>query len=415
MTPKGTPRDTGARLERAEIREWLESLDDVHRRHGAGETRRLLELLRDHAYRKGVQSGLAVTTPYVNTIPRSAEPRYPGDWPLERQIKSLVRWNAMAMVVRANRENAGLGGHISTYASCATLFEVGLQPFLSRPATGTGAATRSSSRDTPHRACMPAPSSKAGSLRSSSRISAASCAPGNGLSSYPHPWLMPEFWEFPTVSMGLGAHHAPSIRRASSATSDDRGLKDTDGNRSGASSATARCDEPERSARSRSPSREKLDNLIFVVNCNLQRLDGPVRGNGKIIQELESRLPRRGLECDQGHLGRRTGMRCSSATTTGLLRQAHERVRRRRISEVHRRGRRILRERLLRQVSPSCSSSSSISPTSSSASCAAAATIRGRSTPRTRRAVEHQGQPDRDPGQDRQGLRAGRSAAKAAT
>ena len=139
MTPEGTPRDTGARLERAEIREWLESLDDVHRRHGAGETRRLLELLRDHASRKGVQSGLAVTTPYVNTIPRSAEPRYPGDWPLERQIKSLVRWNAMAMVVRANRENAGLGGHISTYASCATLFEVAFNHFLrARDGDGRG-------------------------------------------------------------------------------------------------------------------------------------------------------------------------------------------------------------------------------------------------------------------------------------
>jgi pyruvate dehydrogenase E1 component len=271
-----TPRGAGTRLDRAEIQEWLESLDDVQRRHGADETRRLLELLRSHGRGKGSPPNGEATTPYVNTIPRSAEPPYPGDWPLERQIKSLVRWNAMAMVVRANRESAGLGGHISTYASCATLFE---------DADGRGDTVFYQGHASPGvyaRAFLEGRLSEE-QLRNFRR----ECPPRNGLSSYPHPWLMPEFWEYPSVSMGLAPIMAIYQARFQRYLR-DRGLNDTEGNRVWCFIGDGECDEPESLGSISLAARERLDNLIFVVNCNLQRLDGPVRGNGKIIQELES-------------------------------------------------------------------------------------------------------------------------------
>jgi pyruvate dehydrogenase E1 component len=286
MTPGASPPPAGTRLDRTEIREWLESLDDVQRRHGAGEARRLLDLLQGHGRGKGLPPGGELTTPYVNTIPRSAEPRYPGDWPLERQIKSLVRWNAMAMVVRANRESAGLGGHISTYASCATLFEVAFNHFLrARDDEGRGDTVFYQGHASPGvyaRAFLEGRLSEE-QLRNFRR----ECPPRNGLSSYPHPWLMPDFWEYPSVSMGLAPIMAIYQARFQRYLR-DRGLKNTEGNRVWCFIGDGECDEPESLGSISLAARERLDNLIFVVNCNLQRLDGPVRGNGKIIQELEA-------------------------------------------------------------------------------------------------------------------------------
>ena len=286
MTPEAAPRRAGSRLDRAEIREWLDSLDDVHRRHGPDETRRVLRVLRDHAHRKGVPPDVSVTSPYVNTIPRSAEPPYPGNWPLERQIKSLVRWNAMAMVVRANRENAGLGGHISTYASCATLFEVAFNHFLRARDGDVHADTvfyqGHASPGVYARAFLEGRLGEE-QLQNFRR----ECPPRDGLSSYPHPWLMPDFWEYPSVSMGLAPIMAIYQARFQHYLR-DRGLKDTEGNRVWCFIGDGECDEPESLGSISLAARERLDNLIFVVNCNLQRLDGPVRGNGKIIQELES-------------------------------------------------------------------------------------------------------------------------------
>jgi pyruvate dehydrogenase E1 component len=272
-------------IDAAELREWAEAFDDVLRRHGTGEARRLLEGLLTHARRRNVPDP-ALTTPYVNTIPRSAEPPYPGDWPLERQIRSLVRWNAMAMVVRANRENVGLGGHISTYASCAALFEVAFNHFLrARDAEGRG--------DTVFYQGHAAPGVYARAFLEG-RIDEEQlanfrreCPPRRGLSSYPHPWLMPDFWEFPSVSMGLAPIMAIYQARFQRYLR-DRGLRDTDGNRVWCFIGDGECDEPESLGSISLAARERLDNLVFVVNCNLQRLDGPVRGNGKIVQELEA-------------------------------------------------------------------------------------------------------------------------------
>jgi pyruvate dehydrogenase E1 component len=282
-TPSPSP---GSRLDRAEIGEWLDSLDDVLRRHGPGEASRLLGLLQAHGNGKGLSGGAGLTTPYVNTIPRSAEAPYPGDWPLERQIKSLVRWNAMAMVVRANRESAGLGGHISTYASCATLFEVAFNHFLrARDADGRGDTFFYQGHASPGvyaRAFLEGRLSEE-QLENFRR----ECPPRKGLSSYPHPWLMPDFWEFPSVSMGLAPIMAIYQARFQHYLR-DRGLKDTVGNHVWCFIGDGECDEPESLGSISLAAREQLDNLIFVVNCNLQRLDGPVRGNGKIIQELEA-------------------------------------------------------------------------------------------------------------------------------
>ncbi|HUG37792.1 MAG TPA: pyruvate dehydrogenase (acetyl-transferring), homodimeric type [Candidatus Limnocylindrales bacterium] len=287
MAREPSSRRARAALDPTELREWAEAFDDVLRRHGAGEAERLLERLQAHARCRDVAAaGAALTTPYVNTIPRAQEPPYPGDWPLERQIRSLVRWNAMAMVVRANREHAGLGGHISTYASCAALFEVAFNHFLrARDAEGRG--------DTVFYQGHAAPGVYArafieGRLDEEQLANfRRECPPRRGLSSYPHPWLMPDFWEFPSVSMGLAPLMAIYQARFQRYLR-DRGLRDTDGNRVWCFIGDGECDEPESLGSISVAARERLDNLIVVVNCNLQRLDGPVRGNGKIIQELEA-------------------------------------------------------------------------------------------------------------------------------
>src|SRR6187401_3066865 len=235
---------------------------------------------------RGVELPFSAVTAYVNTIRPDEETPHPGSQEIERRIKSLIRWNAMAMVVRANRNSEGIGGHISTYASAATLYEVAFNHFFK----GKG---RDGDGDIIYFQGHASPGIYARAFLEG-RLSAEKLenfrrefATGGGLSSYPHPWLMPDFWEFPTVSMGLGPIMAIYQARFNKYLS-DRNIKDTSNQKVWAFLGDGECDEPESLGAITLASREKLDNLIFVINCNLQRLDGPVRGNGQIIQELEA-------------------------------------------------------------------------------------------------------------------------------
>jgi pyruvate dehydrogenase E1 component len=269
-----------------ENREWLASLDFVHESQGSGRVRELLRLLQIRALKHGCQVHLTANTPYINTIAPADEPAYPGSREIERRIKSMVRWNAMAMVVRANREESGIGGHISTYASCATLFEVGFNHFFR-------ARTDEHPGDIVYFQGHAAPGVYARAFIEG-RLTTRQVEnfrrelePGGGLPSYPHPRLMPDFWQFPTVSMGLSPIMAIYQARFNHYLQ-DRGIRDTADQKIWAFLGDGELDEPESLGAITLPPREGLDNLIFVVNCNLQRLDGPVRGNGKIIQELEA-------------------------------------------------------------------------------------------------------------------------------
>jgi pyruvate dehydrogenase E1 component len=269
-----------------EIQEWLESLDAVLESSGAEVATEILERLRAHATVNGIDLPFTANTPYANTIPHRLEPPFPGDQEIERRIKSLVRWNALAMVVRANRVEHNIGGHISTFASAATLYEVGQNHFWrGRTADFEG--------DTVYFQGHAAPGMYARAFLEG-RLSAQQLEnfrrelkPGGGLSSYPHPWLMPDFWEYPSVSMGLSPLMAIYQARYNRYL-EDRSLKPVTDAKVWAFLGDGETDEPESLGAITLASREKLDNLIFVINCNLQRLDGPVRGNGQIIQELES-------------------------------------------------------------------------------------------------------------------------------
>jgi len=274
-------------VEVLETREWLDSLDYVLSQGGPERAGRLLQQLSLHARRAaGVNLPFTATTPYQNTIASRQQPPFPGSQEMERRIKSLVRWNALAMVVRANKIESGIGGHISTFASAATLYEVAFNHFLQ-------AQTESGDRDLVYFQGHAAPGMYARAYlegripKEKLQNFRRELKDGGGLSSYPHPWLMPDFWEFPTVSMGLGPiqaiYQARFIRYL-----ENRGLKQSTGGRVWAFMGDGEMDEPESLGSITLASRERLDNLIFVVNCNLQRLDGPVRGNGKIIQELEA-------------------------------------------------------------------------------------------------------------------------------
>ena len=275
-----------AELDTVELREWLDSLDYVMQAGGPEKVERLLRQLRIHAQRDGVTLPYKANTPYINTISVEQQPPFPGSTEVERRIKSLVRWNAMAMVVRANRLESGIGGHISTYASAATLYEVGFNHFFrGRNENQTGDIVYFQGHASPGiyaRAFLEGrlPVEKLEDFRRELK-------PSGGLSSYPHPWLMPDFWEFPTVSMGLGPIMAIYQARFNRYL-EDRGLKQTNGYKVWAFLGDGETDEPETLGAISLASREKLDNLIFVINCNLQRLDGPVRGNGRIIDELEA-------------------------------------------------------------------------------------------------------------------------------
>ncbi|RPI27632.1 MAG: pyruvate dehydrogenase (acetyl-transferring), homodimeric type [Acidobacteria bacterium] len=282
----GQETEQSSEEEAIETREWLDSLDYVLESQGPERVRKLLEQLQIHARRHDVDIPFTANTPYINTIPVDKQPPYPGSREIERRIKSLARWNAMAMVVRANRLESGIGGHISTYASAATLYEVGFNHFFRGRTDGhPGDMVYFQGHASPG---IYARAFLEGRLSVEQLANfRRETAPGGGLSSYPHPWLMPDFWQFPTVSMGLGP--IMSIYQARfNRYLEDRGLRDRSDAKVWAFVGDGETDEPETLGAITLASREQLDNLIFVINCNLQRLDGPVRGNGNIIQELEA-------------------------------------------------------------------------------------------------------------------------------
>ena len=269
-----------------ETAEWLASMEAVHHQGGRRRAEFLLDQLHRWALKRQVPIPYAANTPYVNTIPRAQQPPYPGDRAIERRIKSFARWNAMAMVVRANRMAEGIGGHISTYASSATLYEVAFNHFFrgkTEHSLGDQIFFQGHAAPGIYARAYLERRIDASHLRNFRRELAA----GGGLSSYPHPWLMPEFWEFPTVSMGLGPINSIYQARFNRYL-EDRGLMRTGGSRVWAFLGDGEMDEPESLGAITLAAREQLDNLTWVVNCNLQRLDGPVRGNGNIIQELEA-------------------------------------------------------------------------------------------------------------------------------
>jgi pyruvate dehydrogenase E1 component len=272
-------------LDAQETQEWLDALDAVIRAEGPERAHYLLERLVDQARRSGAFLPYSANTAYVNTVPPHLEPEYPGDGDLEHRIRSYIRWNAMTMVVKANRISAELGGHIATFASAATLYDVGFNHFWRAPSHEHGGdllyVQGHSSPGMYARAYLE------GRLTEEQLDHFRREVDGKGLSSYPHPWLMPDFWQFPTVSMGLGP--IMSIYQARFMKYlQDRGMANTRDRRVWCFMGDGEVDEPESLGAITLGSRERLDNLTFVVNCNLQRLDGPVRGNGKIIQELEA-------------------------------------------------------------------------------------------------------------------------------
>ncbi|HLP98315.1 MAG TPA: pyruvate dehydrogenase (acetyl-transferring), homodimeric type [Sideroxyarcus sp.] len=267
-----------------ETQEWLDALQSVLKEEGAERAHFLLDQLINHARMAGDDMPISATTPYINTIPVDKEERSPGNHELEHRIRALTRWNAMAIILNANKESSELGGHIASFASAATLYDIGFNHFFR-------GATKDHGGDLLYIQGHSAPGIYArafieGRLSEDQLRKFRQEVDGDGLSSYPHPWLMPSFWQFPTVSMGLGPlmaiYQARFMRYLQ-----HRGLASTNGRKVWAFLGDGETDEPESLGAISMAGREKLDNLVFVINCNLQRLDGPVRGNGKIIQELE--------------------------------------------------------------------------------------------------------------------------------
>jgi pyruvate dehydrogenase E1 component len=267
-----------------ETAEWLEAMRGVLAVEGPDRARALIGRIVDEAQRGGAHVSLGFETPYVNTIPVEKQHAMPGDRDLEAHLRHYVRWNAMAMVVRANKVSSELGGHVASFASAATLYDVGFNHFFRSPSENFGGdmvfIQGHSSPGVYARAFLE------GRIDEHRLENFRQEVDGKGLSSYPHPWLMPDFWQYPTVSMGLGPimsiYQARFMRYLH-----DRGLRDTSGRKVWTFIGDGETDEPETLGAVSLAGREKLDNLVWVVNCNLQRLDGPVRGNGKIIQELE--------------------------------------------------------------------------------------------------------------------------------
>src|SRR5690606_7687692 len=271
-------------IDAIETNEWLDALGSVVRHGGKERATYILKQLSESAANHGIEQPSAITTPYRNTISPSAEVASPADHALERKIRSIIRWNAMAMVMKANDNDDALGGHIASFASSATLYDVGFNHFF-RGNDGDlpGDLVYFQGHVSPG---MYARSYVEGRLDDSQMDNFRREVNGGGLSSYPHPWLMPDYWQFPTVSMGLGP--IKSIYQARfNRYMEARGLIPVTDRKVWAFLGDGECDEPESLGAISLATREKLDNLIFVINCNLQRLDGPVRGNGKIVQELE--------------------------------------------------------------------------------------------------------------------------------
>ncbi len=268
-----------------ETTEWLESIDSVLAQHGPERAHFLLNQMIDYSRRSGAYLPYSPNTAYLNTISTARQPEYPGDRTIERRIEAYLRWNAMAMVVRANRVNTEYGGHISSYASSATLYEVGFNHFWRADTEAQGGdLIFTQGHSAPG---IYARSFLEGRLNEGHLDRFRKEVGGGGLSSYPHPWLMPDYWQFPTVSMGLGPMMAIYQARFMRYM-ENRGMTPPSDRKVWAFLGDGEMDEPESMGAITMPVREGLDNLVFVVNCNLQRLDGPVRGNGKIIQELEA-------------------------------------------------------------------------------------------------------------------------------
>ncbi len=286
QTETSSENGAGADIDAVETSEWIEALDAVVAHDGVDRARQLVSRVIERAQHAGTGPIASLNTPYINTIPPDQEAQLPGDPAVERRLRSIIRWNAIAMVVRANKVSSELGGHIATYQSLATLYEVGFNHFWRGPSEEHGGDLvyfqGHSSPGNYARAYLEGRLSEEqldGFRQDVSRP--------DGLSSYPHPWLMPDFWQFPTVSLGIGAitsiYQARFMKYLQA-----RGIADTDGRKVWAFIGDGEVDEPETMGSIGFAVREKLDDLIWVVNCNLQRLDGPVRGNGKIIQELEA-------------------------------------------------------------------------------------------------------------------------------
>jgi pyruvate dehydrogenase E1 component len=269
----------------AETREWIDSLDAVVRVHGPDRARYLVAKLIERAHETNVGMPGAITTPYINTIPPEEEPEFPGDEDIERRIRRYIRWNAAVMVIKANHRSKGIGGHLSTFASSATLYEVGFNHFFrGKDAPGGGDHVYMQGHAAPG---IYARSYLEGRFDEKHLDNFRFEIDGDGLSSYPHPRLMPEYWEFPTVSMGIGPINSIYHARFNKYLH-NRSLDDTSHSRVWCFIGDGEVDEPETLGAISLASREGLDNLTWVVNCNLQRLDGPVRGNSQIITELEA-------------------------------------------------------------------------------------------------------------------------------
>jgi pyruvate dehydrogenase E1 component len=297
--------------------EWIEALDGVISSEGPQRAREIIEALTVRARTRGADIPITLTTPYVNTIPVHDQPTYPGNPDIEEKLRHYSRWNAMAMVVRANKHYDGLGGHVATYSSSATLMDVGFNHFWHPPSANHGG-------DLVYFQGHASPGVYArafvdGRLSEEQLDAFRREVDGNGLSSYPHPWLLPDFWQFPTVSMGLGPLQAVYQARFMKYLH-DRGIEDTSGRKVWVFVGDGEVDEPETLAGLGIAAREKLDNLIFVVNCNLQRLDGPVRGNGKIIQELEAHFRGSGWNVIKCIWGRRWDPLLANDHTGALVR-----------------------------------------------------------------------------------------------
>ena len=283
--PQSNPQPDARDADPLETQEWIDALESTLAHAGVERAHFLLQQLVDRARRAGAHLPFDATTAYINTIPPSRETPAPGDAGLERRIRSLIRWNALAMVVLANRQSTELGGHIASFASAATLYDVGFNHFFRAPTDQHGG-------DLVYLQGHSAPGIYArafleGRLSEDQLNNFRQEVAGHGLSSYPHPWLMPDFWQFSTVSMGLSSMLAIYQARLMKYMH-NRGLLDAQGRKVWAFLGDGEMDEAESLGAITLAAREKLDNLIFVINCNLQRLDGPVRGNGKIIQELEA-------------------------------------------------------------------------------------------------------------------------------
>jgi len=313
--------ETTRDLDPLETREWLDALTSVLEFEGPERTHFLLDELVIEARRKGTPVPYSANTPYLNTIPPDREARHPGDRAIEQRIRSLIRWNALAIVLRANKESSELGGHIASFQSAATLYDIGFGHFWRAPSAHHGGdliyIQGHSSPGIYARAFLE------GRLTEEQLLNFRQEVDGNGLSSYPHPWLMPEFWQFPTVSMGLGPLMAIYQARFLKYLH-HRGLADTEDRKVWAFTGDGEMDEPESLGALSLAGRERLDNLIFVINCNLQRLDGPVRGNGKIIQELEALFRGAGWNVIKVIWGRRWDPLIAQDTSGILLKRMEE-------------------------------------------------------------------------------------------